>query len=86
MRCRNKNCRIKLDKTNSYTLYAYDEGDLNSDTFSGIKKAIKIKVCIECAKMYLGKYFDEEQSFDKLTHEMEFSKEFQQDIFNKIRN
>lgn len=84
MRCKNKNCKVKLTRDNKHTFLGYSREDVEAGRFSTVGSAVKIHVCIDCAKMYIGKYYKEDTRFTSFINQMEFSAEFQQDIFTKV--
>jgi hypothetical protein len=87
MRCRNKNCKTKLDRENTFKISGYADSDLETNDFSKIGSPVKILVCRDCAKMYFGKFHNEDDPFGsmKLINEMEFKDEFLMDIFGRLK-
>lgn len=86
MRCKNQNCKTKLNKYNTFRVQGYADNEIATNDFTKIHRPVKIFICQDCAKMYFGKFYKEDECFStSLTEEMEFKEEFCSDIFQKIR-
>lgn len=85
-RCRIQNCKVKLNKDNLHTILGYCEEEINSGDPSKIERPVKIKLCRDCAKMYIGKYYnDASDKFYTFVDKIEFREEFEQDLFYKLK-
>lgn len=50
-----------------------------------IQRPVKIKLCRDCAKMYIGKYYnDSNERFFTFIDKIEFREELEQDLFYKL--
>lgn len=84
MRCNIKRCkkRITPQETVKYKITP-DDDILKS--LNDRDKAIKVYLCIECAKLYAGIYWQEDYSYSWFTEltEMEFGEELAQDLISE---
>lgn len=85
-RCKNQNCKKKLDKNSTFVVKWYSSDDIDTGEFGKIQAPVKIKICRECAEMYFGEEYNKDSGFMTFTQDMEFSNEFQEDIFTKVSN
>lgn len=85
-RCRIQNCKIKLTKKNLHTIVGYSREEIETNDPTKVTKPVKIKLCQDCARMYIGKFYNSaDDKFFTFLDEIEFQKELEADLLEKIK-
>lgn len=79
-RCKVLHCKKKLTRDNTHTIDAYVQEELEEHGVP-ISSKVKIRICMDCARLYVGKYWEDNQEKEYEMGQMEFAREFYDDIF-----